>query len=273
MQPDWRPSEDGKQLIQAAHGLKMRKTRKDIQDQKLAIEEQKERVKGALRYSMILVGIKAHNMPDEEEKQVLINFVLQNFGDHTAEEVKMAFDMAVSGKLDVDATSYENFSPAFFSKVMNAFRKWASQEHRQISSENDKNKPEVKTLGAGEVDWSETWEGIIESAKTHAIYKMFIPTAIYDWLIRTCMINPSVEERKEAFRLAAIEYHEQMKSALLDRPVGYITTPEVKRRLDILNRGKYGEIMADHQLKDAIITLSKQQMVREHAIATVNSRT
>lgn len=257
--------------MQAASGLKLYKFRKDIENQRLKEEERTERVKGALRYAMILVGIKAANMPDEEEKAVLVQFVLSNFGEHTAEEVKLAFDMAVAGRLEVDATAYENFSPAFFSKVMTAYRKWASQEHYQQSREIEQKQVKIGELAAGQVDWSETWLGIVESAKTHAIYKVFIPTDIYDWLVRTGQISPSNEERWEAFRLGALELRQQMEDALLSggQPGG-TPTPEIKRQLSVLNRGDLKEISTDTALKAAVTSLSKQQMVRDHAIKTLS---
>lgn len=39
--------------------------------------------------------------------------------------------MAIDGKLSVDAKCYENFSCAYFSEIMNAYRLWSSQEIKE----------------------------------------------------------------------------------------------------------------------------------------------
>src|SRR5512137_161350 len=62
-----------------------------------------EDLKQVLRYAMVLVGLRGNNMPTEEEKFVLLNFIRSNFGNQTPEEIKLAFELAVSGKLGIDA--------------------------------------------------------------------------------------------------------------------------------------------------------------------------
>jgi len=101
-----------------------------------------EPLKQALRYAMVLVGIKAHNVPNDREKSVLIQFIQKNYGGHTPDEIRLAFDLAVSGELDVeDVKCYENFSPLYFAQIMNAYRKWARPKHGEI-----KTKPKELTV-------------------------------------------------------------------------------------------------------------------------------
>jgi hypothetical protein len=86
-----------------------------------------------LRYSMLLVGLRANNMPNEEESFVLLNFIKTNFANVTIAQIKLAFDMAVSGKLGVDAKCYENFSCEFFGRIMAKYLEFSAQETRIIS--------------------------------------------------------------------------------------------------------------------------------------------
>ena len=75
---------------------------------------------------MLKLGIRANNIPNEDEKAVLIDHILANFGGNRVDEIKLAFDMAIAGKLGIeDVNCYENFSCAYFSKIMNAYRFWA----------------------------------------------------------------------------------------------------------------------------------------------------
>jgi hypothetical protein len=77
---------------------------------------------------MVLVGLRGNNMPSEEEKFVLLNFIRSNFGNQTPEEIKLAFEWAVSGKLNIDAKCYENFSCEYFGRIMKAYIDYARQE-------------------------------------------------------------------------------------------------------------------------------------------------
>lgn len=102
-----------------------------IQDTRIVHLTDIEPLKQALRYAMVLVGIKAHNVPNEREKTVLLQFIVNNYGGHTPSEIKLAFDLAVSGQLDIDDVKcYENFSPLYFSTIMIAYRKWARDTYK-----------------------------------------------------------------------------------------------------------------------------------------------
>lgn len=72
-------------------------------------------------------------MPTEEESFVLINFIQTNFANVTIAEIKLAFDMAVSGKLGIDSKCYENFSCEFFGRIMARYLEFSAEETRIIS--------------------------------------------------------------------------------------------------------------------------------------------
>lgn len=91
-------------------------------------EVSQESLKGVLRYVMILVGLRAQNYPDDIEKQILLNFITENYGGHTPAEIKLAFEMAITKKLDVEARCYENFSVAYFVSIMESYRSWAREQ-------------------------------------------------------------------------------------------------------------------------------------------------
>lgn len=95
-------------------------------------------VREALRYAMVKVGLRGQNFPEGAEKVLLLNHVIGHYGNHTADEIRLAFDMALSAKLGLDIQDvkcYENFSCAYFSTIMNAYRVWAAQVDRQKEQE------------------------------------------------------------------------------------------------------------------------------------------
>jgi hypothetical protein len=94
-----------------------------------------DEMKISLKYIFILVGLRAQNYPANEEKQLLHAFIFKNYGGHTPDEIKLAWDLAIMQKLNIrpeDVTCYENFSIAYFSRIMEAYREWAKEQIKQL---------------------------------------------------------------------------------------------------------------------------------------------
>lgn len=104
----------------------------------LICESSLESITQVLRLVMMKIGIRAANLPSPEETQVLFAHIIENFGGHRIAEIKLAFDMAIGGNLDLEPKEipcYENFSCAYFSKIMTAYRKWSADAARQVITE------------------------------------------------------------------------------------------------------------------------------------------
>jgi hypothetical protein len=86
-----------------------------------------EPLKQVLRYCMVLVGLREKNWPKDAEKSMLIDFIKRTYPGHTCSEIRLAFEMAIAGKLEVEVNHYENFSVLYVSSIMNAYRKWAKE--------------------------------------------------------------------------------------------------------------------------------------------------
>jgi hypothetical protein len=132
-----------------------------------------ERIKEVLRLVMVKIGLRANNWPADEEKAVLLRHILHEYAGHTPEEVLLAFDMAIAGKLDVEVNCYENFSCLYFSNIMNAYREWAKEQHKEI-------KP-VMIEAPKETLTDKSMEDWIEQLKTEKRVD-FLPVMVYDWL-------------------------------------------------------------------------------------------
>lgn len=97
-----------------------------------------EDLRQVLRYCMVKVGLRAANFPTGIEKNLLMAHIVENYGNHTPEEIRLAFDLALSAKLGLDISDikcYESFSCLYFSTIMNAYRAWAVQVSRQNEGE------------------------------------------------------------------------------------------------------------------------------------------
>ena len=89
-------------------------------------------LKQVLRMAMLMVGLRGANMPTDEEKFVLLAFIKSNYGNQTPEEIAIAFEYAVAGKLNTDCKCYENFSCEYFGRIMNAYIEYARQETKLV---------------------------------------------------------------------------------------------------------------------------------------------
>ena len=78
-----------------------------------------------LAYIFTLLGFK--NYPDKEEMLIIEDFIRTSYPLYTIQEFRIAFKMAVQGKLDCSTEHYEKFSPKFIGQVMVAYTKKANE--------------------------------------------------------------------------------------------------------------------------------------------------
>jgi hypothetical protein len=107
---------------------------KALQEKRIFELSDQGELEKCIRYCMLLVGIRANNLPGKEETSVLFAHILKNYSGHTISEIRLAFEKAISGKLDIspdDVKAYENFTAAYFSAIVNSYRRWAQAEYRQ----------------------------------------------------------------------------------------------------------------------------------------------
>lgn len=127
---EWKPYESGSTLT-------ILKAQSKIPIRRRSEEDLKE----VLRYVMVLVGLRGNNMPTDEEKYVILNFIRLNFGNQTPEEIRLAFEYAISGKFEIDAKCYENFSCEYFGRIMKAYIDFSRNEVKVKPKEIEEVKP------------------------------------------------------------------------------------------------------------------------------------
>jgi len=183
-----------------------------------------EDIKEKLRLAMLMSGIRAHNMPVDEEKQVLINWIRQEYGTHRIEEIRVAFESAYAGQLELaDVKCYENFSCEYFGRIFHAYREWALMKvkgFKPVTIISDV----LDSLPRGEEDWTDEWENLIENFDPdNAFYEWTPWTCFYDWLKR----NGNIEINEELVNQARVE-----ELAILQRK--YPQTPQDKAEIERL---------------------------------------
>lgn len=83
-----------------------------------------------LAYIFTLLGLTKY--PDKEEMIVIEDFIRTSYPLFTVQEFRIAFKMAVQGKLDCTTEHYEKFSPKFIGQVMAAYTKKAIDVRKMI---------------------------------------------------------------------------------------------------------------------------------------------
>jgi len=79
-------------------------------------------IKSALKYIFGLTGLKAENLPNDEQRIILLEFIRTEFKNWTCDEFVNAFRLLVAGHLDFDGNHYQNFNAMYFSNVMAAYK-------------------------------------------------------------------------------------------------------------------------------------------------------
>jgi len=216
-----------------------------------------EQIKEILRLIMLKVGLRAANLPNEEEKAVLIAHIVTEYGNHTLEEIKLAFDMAISGKLDLeqkDITCYENFSCLYFSTIMTAYRNWAKETYKFIKIV-PKMIEEKKSIEHEEMlEWINEW-----SAKENIDIEL-IPLQFYDFLVGANLINVSNKEK-----------HGYLAKATSQIKVRLIDAMSLSKNDDAYKAFKLFEKMEvegfEGEMKSRIINRSKRLILNEYLLS------
>jgi len=87
--------------------------------------EDDEYIKGALRYVFLLIGLKT--IPEELEKVPLMYHIRTYYGNFTASDIRIAFELAIEGVTGANIEHYDKFSIKYFVGIMRAYKSYKSQ--------------------------------------------------------------------------------------------------------------------------------------------------
>ncbi len=121
-----------------------------------------------LIYLMQLVGI---NNPGEVKLAILEDWIRTEYGGFTINEVKVAFKQMVANDF-ID--HYQNFSPAYFSQVMDRYKKKANEVRKMIPQEREQAIPHLTDLEI--IDYSYQEYKVLEN---RTFDKLFNPLSVF----------------------------------------------------------------------------------------------
>jgi hypothetical protein len=174
-------------------------------------QSDEEEIKQALRYAMLFVGLRGNNLPSEEEKYVLLKFIKSNFGNQTPQEIVLAFEYAVAGKLNVDAKSYENFSCEYFSRIMNAYIEFARSETKLVVKEIEAPKPipSQADLKMSAINSANMYAQEMMRCQEKSIKMNWIAGGLhvlYDYIVEFGIYEANLEDKERIYNLLKPKY-------------------------------------------------------------------
>jgi hypothetical protein len=195
-----------------------------------------------LIYLFQLVGLNTDRYPSEMGRTILIDFIRTNYAGNTLDDVKLAFQMAAAGKLDIDDSGhYQNFSSAYFGKIMAAYRVWSSQVHEYTERALPPAEPEQEIIEMSDKDLLEATYQSYRIIKKHE----FIPESVFSFLESEKMIDLTVEEKqqlKESVQKAFPEVTDPKELKVLCRKIA------VARFFDYLIKSNVNKIYGNENL-------------------------
>jgi len=79
-----------------------------------------------------MIGLRPQHFPSPEEDLFIFNYLRVNFGHKTLDELYLAFDLAIKGKLDIESKPYDQFSILYLVSIMNAFRIYSNHLMKEM---------------------------------------------------------------------------------------------------------------------------------------------
>jgi len=128
-----------------------------------------------LIYIMQLVGINV--MPDKVKLALLEDWIRSQYGNFTIKEIKVAFKQMVANDF-ID--HYQNFSPAYFSQVMDRYKKKANEIRKMMPQERVEAIPHLTDLEI--IDYSYQEYKLLENRNFD---RLFNPLSVFTKLNST----------------------------------------------------------------------------------------
>ena len=147
----------------------------------------------------LLIGLRKVQYPTAEEDMFNVTFIKKNFGHKLSTEIIEAFELAVTGKLDVDVKHYDQFTLPYFCRIMDAYRIFNNE--RILATPP----PKLKEIAYQMTD-EERLNEIEEWRKKDYDFKI-LPLYLYDWILKYSL-HAITDDLKADYYQRAVRAHE-----------------------------------------------------------------
>jgi len=203
-------------------------------------------LKMVLRKVIVLLGIKKEHFPDDSQKAVILEFIQNNYSNLTLIELYKAFELALTGKLNVSTTVYQNFNCEYISGILNAYTEYVQR-----------NKIYTKYLDTPPVDPEKNAE-LIKEANNKFLQKRY--EEFQELVESSCK---QVMEDQLIYLQVAPSKVDSFISAITLFSELYISENQNDWIESIVNKSKVSKTLADFKNKEEFLTY-KKSIKRNH---------
>jgi hypothetical protein len=237
--------------------------REAIRGGKRVIQSEIKELDQMFRTIFMLIGLRPQFLPNDLESMFLYQFVQEEYSNHTTNEIVLAFRKVAKGELTDGSGKiielFDYFTPAFFGKVMAAYRSWASEAGNRIADEVyieqlkalDYQKPPT------EIEWRRVVEQDYQFFLSNVDASSTYPEQHYDTLVEDEFIKEDFWQKKvQSVRVNILNDLNKGLAALeisnLEKPDNYKNLHETRATIQ-----KYKQGECEKELK----AIAKQKVV------------
>jgi hypothetical protein len=174
------------------------------------------------------LGIKEE--PSKQEMIINTNFVRENFGALRIGDIHEAINLSVAGKLDCDNEAYNNFSPLYIGRILNAYNEYRNQiigqVKRQISIKESNKASELSQDEKNKL-WRASFLSAWNIVKSGGFFEDY-GHSWYDYIKKNKLVINSKELTENALEYAKKRISEEKPNAKSLRDfVNEVYTPRV----------------------------------------------
>ena len=205
---------------------------------KMVCDCTEDEIKAKLTLIYSLVGLRPQHYPSGQEKIDLHNYIVLKYGQKTLGELVLAFDLAISGELEIsrdEVKVYDQFTIAYIANIMASYKKWL----RDINNSIVINKKIVMEM-KNELT-KQDWEDWMHDVKDYKVE--LIPVMLYDYLVKENLINLTTNEKNEFLKTAINIYYFSIeqdrieaKNFLKQKEQGYFIEPYNNKLKDLAKK-------------------------------------
>lgn len=153
-----------------------------------------------VNYFAVMLGLRDEKIPDGMDKANLVNYIFERCGESTLEEVKLAVNLYIQGKLDYNKELYDRLSALFIENVIQSYNRYRLNFIQPIRDTDD----EIPL----------TWEqkqkiiedGLLNQFEIYRNKKKLIDFGVgYNQMVKRGILRMTYSQIKECIRLAKYE--------------------------------------------------------------------
>ena len=135
--------------------------------------------------AIVIADLGIKTIPDKFAQKRIIYYLLTYYRDFSIDEIKLAFELALVGRITVDIEHYHSFDIKYLSRILNAFRKYRNEQNRILIANQPKKVKVIteKEKKVSQIRYFQNLERAYETYQKTGILNIFIHWIAYNQLL------------------------------------------------------------------------------------------